>query len=843
MKVLEALQMNEESKREKNQKRSRERKLNINIILTFTVSVIFLAALLLRYPQIVLSRSELYGEADQNLKDFQVSGDGLVSMSSDPWIEYQLSESVKVRVIELVVHGVEQDNISGEIYDMDTWECVTYELKNGHIMVFYPETAIIERNHFRFDLVTAEFVHLQLDEIVINSRYGLFYYVLPRLIGIWIFLFFYFKSVMYLRTFCKKRTDRVRKFVVQIYCIVPWLLFGVILYNALYIKISITLLLTMYLLLISEQLLCIMCLKTKENGSAGFRFLEILLFAFFNAGIIELISGLEYNFQCLWYGIWNGLLVLFVLYVLYFLLQNMKLAMIVLNILAVLLGCANHYFYLFRGKPLELFDILLADTALTVIRNYTYQIDNTICYLIFLEICIICYLRLYDSKREKKRVVQSASVMCVAIFVGIFVYSPGVGLWDPISAVKEFGYLSSFVEYAKRDLKYKKPKGYSPQKVEDILNAYNDEQKKVEQCPNIIVIMNESFADLPAVYGFETNADGMPFVHSLSDNTIKGNMLVSAYGGSTANTEYEFLTGNSLAFLNNGVVPYVQYVKRPQQSIAYQLQDMGYQTVAFHPYKASNYNRDKVYEYLGFEQFISWETGLKYDSLLRWTVSDEADFWDVIDIYENKKEGMPIFIFNVTMQNHGGYNGDISEVDCTVIPKDESLQQLQLMEYLTLIKESDASFEELISYFRNIDEKTLILMFGDHQPGLDAVFYDTLGYKASVSLEEREKLYTVPFVLWANYDINEQGDVLTSANYLRAMLMQNAGLPLSDYDQFILFYSEHYPAINAIGYIDADGNYGGLDNLSNDMGISQQYRILQYGNMFDKSISYERYVE
>ena len=106
------------------------------------------------------------------------------------------------------------------------------------------------------------------------------------------------------------------------------------------------------------------------------------------------------------------------------------------------------------------------------------------------------------------------------------------------------------------------------------------------QKPNIIVIMNEAFSD-PSVLGdFTTNEDYMPFVHSLldgADNTISGHLNVSVKGGNTANTEFEYLTGASMAFLPYGSIPYQQYVKKETPSMASYLSSLGYYTIAMHP--------------------------------------------------------------------------------------------------------------------------------------------------------------------------------------------------------------------------------------------------------------------
>ena len=108
------------------------------------------------------------------------------------------------------------------------------------------------------------------------------------------------------------------------------------------------------------------------------------------------------------------------------------------------------------------------------------------------------------------------------------------------------------VSYTHLDV-YKRQDGYSPEAVDKIADKYQVTQgtnKKLKQKPNVVVIMNETFSDLNVVNKIKTNKEVMPFINSLSENTIKGHMLVSVFGGGTSNSEYEFLTGNSVSSLD-----------------------------------------------------------------------------------------------------------------------------------------------------------------------------------------------------------------------------------------------------------------------------------------------------
>lgn len=562
-------------------------------------------------------------------------------------------------------------------------------------------------------------------------------------------------------------------------------------------------------------------------------FIDMFVIAFINIGIVETLSGIEFSFENPIALFLNIFFALFPIVLVGGLLRSIKWGMISGNIIFVIIAIINHYFYIFRNQPFELVDFLMANTALTILDSYVFEMDYKILFLILIELGIICYFSLCGREKSNRKELYALIILGILIVITGIAYSPALNYWDMEVCVKENGYINTFVAYAKNDFFHDKPEEYSIFEVKNILENYSVEQKgeTAEEYPNIIVIMNEAFSDLPDTYGFETSEDSMPYIHSLNENTIKGNILVSIFGGNTANTEYEFLTGNTMAFMGGRDVPYMQFVKREQvNSLVYELKSLNYQTIAFHPCIPQNYNRDKVYPLLGFDEFVSQNNELAYNENIRAWMSDRADFNNVIDIFEHRDKQKPFFLFNVTMQNHGGYSTYQSDIDITVKPIKEEYQYMQLMEYLSLIKETDAAFEEFINYFENVDEKTIILMFGDHQPGLNADVYDALNYGKETATQQT---YTVPFIMWANYEIESRDNVLTSPNYLRTMLLKTGEIPLSCYDQFLLECYNQYPAINKLGYYDNNGNcYTISETLPKRL---RDYQVLQYANVFDKT--------
>ena len=101
--------------------------------------------------------------------------------------------------------------------------------------------------------------------------------------------------------------------------------------------------------------------------------------------------------------------------------------------------------------------------------------------------------------------------------------------------------------------------------------------------------------------------------------------------------------------------------------------------------------------------------------------------------------------------------------------------------------------------------------------------------------EELEKLYKVPFLIWANYDIKEENVKRTSNNYLSTYLAEVAGIKKTGYLEYLTKLREEIPAINAIGYWDKKGKFYEVDDKKSPYyELIHQYNLLEYNNLFGK---------
>lgn len=559
-----------------------------------------------------------------------------------------------------------------------------------------------------------------------------------------------------------------------------------------------------------------------------------------------------------WAQFFNIVLFLLVTIVLFLLTGKLKTAHRIVYGVAMIYGIANSYVVRFRTNPIVPWDIFSWKTAASVADNYNFMPDTRMVVVTLVFLVAIALFHFIKVKVTRfvfwKRLIPAALVAVVlSLFAGTLqqesfqnshrLYNK---LFTPVYMTDVDGMAVTFVmnlAYMSID----KPEHYSDSEAQAVLDSYGaggamtedtdpaakDDTQKDEELPNIIVMMNESFSDLSVLGDFETNEDYMPFIHSLeqgAENTVTGMLNVSVCGGNTANTEFEFLTGNTMAFLPQGSIPYQQYINGDLKALPDYLKTLGYQTIATHPYNAGGWERDTVYPMLGFNESVFKDEYVN-SQYVRQYISDESCVDKIIEFYENKETDKPLFVFNVTMQNHGGYQDQYGNFTPDISVKDST--NFSLQQYLSLVKLSDSALESLISYFKDADEKTVIVFFGDHQPS-DAVASTVLaknGMSWNHLTEEQQKLrYQVPYVVWANYDIDEETGADTSANYLAAEVLERAGVPLDEYRSYLMHLKTEYPVISAVRTVKADGSEVRASDEKDEMDI---YRKLQYYELFD----------
>lgn len=522
-----------------------------------------------------------------------------------------------------------------------------------------------------------------------------------------------------------------------------------------------------------------------------------------------------------------------------------------IHIAAGLWGAANYFVNLFRGTPVLPWDFSALSTAADVAGSYRFVPTWQMCLAGALAIGLVCVLSLKQVRTRLRLTGWKGRLGCACAGLACLLFlfpttrlgELGVvtDVWDPAGSYRTGGCLATFLRNTEF-LEVDKPSDTSPEGMDRLMSRVSGPVGTADapERPNVIAIMNESWADFEFFGNLELSESVVDYVGSL-DNAVFGHAYASVFGAGTSASEFEFLTGNSMAFLPSGSIPYQQYVLSPAYSLASLLKEQGYSTLAFHPGTRTSWQRDRAYPLLGFDSFKCGDDMDVPQTMEHGYVSDQSDFEQIIWELEHKKEGEPLFLFNVTIQNHGSYTVEDYPAEVTVT--DEPGKYPMAEQYLTLANKTDQAFRTLIEYLSRLDEPTILVMFGDHQPSVEQEFLDkAYGVtQGEMTMKQYMGKYQVPFVVWANYPLPEEVPQVTSLNFLALYVLRCAGLEGTAWNDFLWDVQERLPAMTFVGYMDAGGHaYSHLEQ-NEYTGLIEQYRQAQYNNLFGGEDRQENY--
>lgn len=514
------------------------------------------------------------------------------------------------------------------------------------------------------------------------------------------------------------------------------------------------------------------------------------------------------------------------------------------HLLCFLWGTANYYVSLFRGTPILPWDFTALGTAAAVADSYQFSISRQMgISLILLALLFLLLRRRMKSGRfrpSKNRLRARAAYLCAIVACAYPVLQPNAletfgvrtDVWDQSGSYSKDGALAVFLRNT-QFMSVEPPQDPSAQNVQRIAQQVAPVEPAVstDTRPNIIAIMNESWADFESFGNLSLSESVTDFIDSL-DNCIRGHCYTSVFGAGTSASEFEFLTGNSMAFLPSGSIPYQQYILEPSSSLASLLKENGYRTLAFHPGERTSWQRNQAYPLLGFDRFKCVEDMDVPITEEHGYVSDQSSFEQIIYEFEHKSPQERLFLFNVTIQNHGSYT--VENYPAQVQLTDQPSRYPMAEQYLTLANKTDESFKLLVDYFSRQQQPTIILMFGDHQPSVEQEFLDK-AYGVTqdqMTMEQYMGRYQTPFLIWANYPLPQTELPVSSLNFLGQHLLSLSGIRNSVYGDYLSGFEQQLPVFTFVGYMDADGKaYSHLESNRYDHMI-EDYRAFAYNNLF-----------
>ena len=510
---------------------------------------------------------------------------------------------------------------------------------------------------------------------------------------------------------------------------------------------------------------------------------------------------------------------------------------IIIYTVTILYGLINTIVIDTRGGGIQYSDFFAIGTALSVINavkiryhliRYTLTIVIVICVIYFFYKKVNITIKL-GSKGQVAYII--IGLILLVIFRFTYSMPKDVNIWDINDAYHIYGVPLSLL--SSRD--YTEALSYGNYNEELVKNAFEkytaDEYDSTKKYPNIIFVLNESFCDIDEIYEVNPKVDPLPNYHEIieRDNIIKGEVYSSVYGGGTCIPEYELITQKSASIINPSFSPYLIIgPEHYKSSVMMDLEKYDYKTYGLHTYYGSGYNRKRIYGVLGFNKYMFVED---LDEGEEWfqnsLISDKTTYKYLYRELDNKKKDERVFDFVLTVQNHTPFDYmpyKFEDSDERKQPK--YVEDEELNSYLSVIKLSDDALKELVDYVDNMDEDTVLVFLGDHQPEI----------KVLGENERREKYknddayqHVVQFFIYANYDIEEKEGVRTTMYFLPNMVYELLDLPMNEYYKYLCDLRQEIPVITPQYYEDRYGNrYNYSDDSIYKDKLEEFYEISKY---------------
>ncbi|MDE7052128.1 MAG: sulfatase-like hydrolase/transferase [Lachnospiraceae bacterium] len=546
----------------------------------------------------------------------------------------------------------------------------------------------------------------------------------------------------------------------------------------------------------------------------------------------SLIAGVEYMVGSPLLFCFNTLIILLTLsFALFF--KREIFVFVSVSAVWLLFGIANFIILHFRVTPFSAVDFTLIKSAISVSGHYfsMLNIAMVVVALFLIAFCLACLYRKapYHRHRNGKNIIISFVSVTVITIVIMFIKSSSSSVqalstnYTNISeAYENYGFVYCFAN-SLIDTGIAKPENYSEEAVQSVTGRLEDKESTVSDNgkPNIIFIQLESFFDVDYVKGLKYKKDPLPVFHLLQENYTSGMLTVPTVGAGTVNTEFEVLTGIRQHDFGVCEYPYKTILKSvASESICHDLAKLGYKSHSVHNNDATFYGRNIVFSSLGFDTFtpVEYMNGITEND--NGWANDDILVDEIIKTLNSTKGAD--FTFGITVQSHGKYDvATDKKYPLEISGAPEGMEE-QYTYYVNQIAEVDQMIGDLIEKLSKRDEKTLLVLYGDHLPSLE------------ISTDELENgdLYQTQYVTWNNYGLDKKDQDLTSYQLYPYILGQagiheglitkyhqqsdwqaegyTEGLTMLSYD---LLYGENY-AYNGINPFNNSDLKMGTDKIS-----------------------------
>lgn len=446
------------------------------------------------------------------------------------------------------------------------------------------------------------------------------------------------------------------------------------------------------------------------------------------------------------------------------------------------IGLVNGVILANRMTPFTVKDLANLEDGMTIITNYLdvwQMVLVGIAIVVALIVLFVIFRRAPKKKEINYKKNAAAVAVILAVFAGVTFGSMKIGILDTYFGNLAYAYRDNGVPYCFintwLNTGVSRPMGYSQESIEEIFT--DDELREIrelagvsgeqdsengggthtksdkltsaatlETMPNIIFLQLESFVDPELINSIELSQEATPYWNELQEKYSTGYLTVPSVGAGTANTEFETICGMSVKFFGPGEYPYKSILtKTTTESYPYNFKNIGYSTHAIHNHRGVFYLRNEVFANLGFDTF----TSLEYMSNVIKTPKNWAKDHVLIDEIITALDSTETkdYIYTISVQGHGKYPNKETlqnpRITVTKAPTEELKWQYEY--YVNQLWEMDEFVHDLIAELEKRDEKTVLVMYGDHLPALDMTEEELVS----------GDLYKTEYIIYSTFDMQK----------------------------------------------------------------------------------------
>lgn len=523
----------------------------------------------------------------------------------------------------------------------------------------------------------------------------------------------------------------------------------------------------------------------------------------------SVISLFIYIFDSPYVFFYNCIIILFTLLPVLFLRRRMFFYTMI-SLVWIGFGITNSILLIFRTTPFTAVDFLLIKAAVRVLDKYFSIFQMLSLAVLIAAAIVLCVFLFRKAPRFVGHISYFRYTLVVLASIGAFIAATRFGLATGRIAVNFGNIGEAFLKYGFPycfsnsifNTGISMPDDYSDEMVLEILynieeNMNNKRPQKAER-PNIIFLQLESFFDPKYLKNITLSDNPLPNFERLKAEYSSGFLRVPSVGAGTANTEFEIITGMNLDFFGPGEYPYKTVLTDSTcESFPYVLKSIGYKTHAIHNNEASFYGRNTIFPNLGFDTF----TSVEYMNVEEFTPNGWAkDKYLVGSIMDclNSTEKEPDYIYTISVQGHGKYPETAAddEWDIVAYNEDGSVHPGYTY-YVNQIHEMDMFIGELTERLSEYDEKTVLIMYGDHLPSLD-VSNETL---------LNGDIFQTEYIIWSNYKLNDV-HLNLEAYQLGSHVMELLNLEIGIISSYHRFFKNSDDYLDKLKVLQYDMLYG-----------------------------------